>query len=75
MIDESIEEKARMTFIDYFILVLLKSYQDLSMEFVKYIHKSFKRLFCQCMRVKYTTIINNISDDFLLLDNEMELYM
>ena len=63
-----------MTFIDYFILLLLKSYQDLSMEFVKYVHKSFKRLFCHYMRVKYTTITNNnISDDFLLLDNEMKL--
>ena len=45
------------------------------MEFVKYIHKILKDCFVIiCMRVKYTTIINNnISDNFLLLDNEMEL--
>ena len=49
-------------------------YENLSMEFVKYMHKNFKRLFCHYMKVKYITIlINNISDNFLLLDNEMEL--
>ena len=44
------------------------------MEFVKYIHKISKRSLCHYMRAKYTTIINNnISDNFLILDNEMEL--
>ena len=52
----------------------LISSQDLSMEFVKYIHKTFKRLFCH-MRGKYTTIINNniCDDNFLLLDNKIKL--
>ena len=41
---------------------------------IRYMHKIFKRLFCHYMKVKYTTILNNnISDNFLPLDNEMEL--
>ena len=44
------------------------------MEFVKYCtFIKFLRLFYHYMSVNYTTIINNISDDFLLLDNEREL--
>ena len=41
------------------------SCQNLSMEFVKYIHKICKRLFCHYMRVKCKTVIKStISDDF-----------
>ena len=41
-------------------------------EIVKYIHKICKRWFCHYIGVKYKIIkTNTISDDFLLLDNEM----
>ena len=66
----------RTIYINHVHLLLLKddAYQNLYMEFVKYMHKIFKRSFCHYMKVKYTTILNNnISDNFLLLDNEMEL--
>ena len=51
----------------YYAFCLEITCQDLSMKFAKYVHKIFKRLFCH---YKYRTIINNISDDFQLLDNK-----
>ena len=45
-----------------------KGLWSLSNTFIK-----FLRLLYHYMSVNYTTIINNISDDFLLLDNEREL--